>query len=72
MRGPGNAHSRVHDGACKLRTRRIPWTQTQEDIVRAIAEKVHSGQMDKAGIPFGHPAHVAVSVVGDKDVPYMD
>ena len=41
--------------------------QSQESIARAIAERAHAGQVDKAGKPYiGHPAHVAVSVEGDK------
>lgn len=41
--------------------------QSQEDIARAIAEKAHAGQTDKAGRPYiGHPAHVAASVRGSK------
>lgn len=41
--------------------------QSQEDIARAIAEKAHAGQVDKAGKPYiNHPAHVAASVEGDK------
>lgn len=41
--------------------------QSQESIARTIAERAHAGQVDKAGKPYiGHPAHVAVSVEGDK------
>ena len=41
--------------------------QSQESIARAIAERAHAGQVDKAGKPYiGHPAHVAISVEGDK------
>lgn len=41
--------------------------QSQESIARAIAERAHAGQVDKAGKHYiGHPAHVAVSVEGDK------
>lgn len=41
--------------------------QSQESIARAIAERAHAGQVDKAGKPYiGHPAHVVVSVEGDK------
>lgn len=41
--------------------------RSQEEIARAIAEKAHAGQVDKAGRPYiEHPAHVAASVEGDK------
>lgn len=41
--------------------------QSQESLARAIAEKAHADQVDKAGEPYiGHPAHVAASVEGDK------
>ena len=41
--------------------------QSQESLARAIAEKAHADQVDKAGAPYiGHPAHVAASVEGDK------
>lgn len=41
--------------------------QSRESLARAIAEKAHADQVDKAGEPYiGHPAHVAASVEGDK------
>ena len=41
--------------------------QSQESLARAIAEKAHADQVDKAGEPYiGHPAHVVASVEGDK------
>lgn len=42
-------------------------SQSQVEIAKAIAEKAHAGQLDKAGKPYiEHPAHVAAQVQGDE------
>lgn len=41
--------------------------QLQVEIAKAIAEKAHAGQFDKAGKPYiEHPAHVAAQIQGDE------
>lgn len=42
-------------------------SQSQVEIAKAIAEKAHAGQYDKAGKPYiEHPAYVAAQVQGEE------
>lgn len=42
-------------------------TQSQVEIAKAMAEKAHAGQCDKAGKPYiEHPAYVAAQVQGEE------
>lgn len=42
-------------------------TQSQVEIAKAMAEKAHAGQRDKAGKPYiEHPAYVAAQVQGEE------